>query len=91
MYNRNHTQFVGRHDYDRESAERFASWEGETFSVNIFKWGLMSNGKQLKQLKGVVRVSGNPKEKEKVFAEAERIVNLLDEGKWDGRKTVKVK
>jgi hypothetical protein len=91
MYNTKDIQFVGKHDYDKESAERFASWGGKSFSVNIFQWGLKSNGKEMKPLKGVVRVSGSPSNKEKVFAEAERIVNLLDAGKWDGRKSVVVK
>ena len=91
MYNTKDIQFVGKHDYDKESAEKFASWGGNSFSVNIFQWGLKSNGKEMKQLKCVVRVSGNPNDKEKVFAEAEKIVNLLDAGKWDGRKSVSVK
>jgi hypothetical protein len=91
MHNTKDIQFVGKHDYDKESAERFASWGGNSFSVNIFQWGLKSNGKEMKPLKCVVRVSGNPNDKDKVFAEAERIVNLLDAGKWDGRKSVSVK
>ena len=91
MYNTKDIQFVGKHDYDKESAERFASWGGKSFSVNIFQWGLKSNGKEMKPLKCVVRVNGNSKDKEKVFAEAEKIVNLLDAGKWDGRKSVSVK
>jgi hypothetical protein len=91
MYNTKDIQFVGKHDYDKESSEKYASWGGNSFSVNIFQWGLKSNGKEMKPLKGVVRVSGNPNDKEKVFAETERIVNLLDNGKWDGRKSVSVK
>ena len=91
MYNTKDIQFVGKHDYDKESAEKFASWGCNSFSVNIFQWGLKSNGKEMKPLKCVVRVSGNPNDKEKLFAEAERIVNLLDDGKWDGRKSVSVK
>jgi hypothetical protein len=91
MYNTKDIKIVGKHDYDKESAERFASWGGKSFSVNVFQWGLKSNGKEMKPLKGVVRVSGRPINKEKVFAEVERIVNLLDAGKWDGRKSVVVK
>ena len=91
MYNFKDIQFVGKYDYDKASAENFASWSGKSFSVNIFKWELKSNGKEMKMGKGVVRVSGSPSIKEKVFAEAERIVNLLDAGKWDGRKTINIK
>lgn len=91
MYNVKDIQFVGKHDYDKASAENFASWSRKSFSVNIFKWELKSNKKEMKMGKGVVRVSGSPSVKEKVFAEAERIVNLLDAGQWDGRKSVTVK
>ena len=91
MFKARDIQFVGKHDYDKASAENFASWNGKSFSVNIFKWELKSNGKEMKKGKGIVRVSGSPSIKEKVFAEAERIANLLDTGQWDGRKSVTVK
>ncbi len=90
MYSKKDIQFVGKHDFDRKRAEMFSSFSESSFSVNIFKWGMKSNGKELKPLKCVVRVIGNPKNKEKVFQEAKKIVNLLDNGKWDGRKTVSV-
>jgi hypothetical protein len=61
MYNTKDIKIVGKHDYDKESAERFASWGGKSFSVNVFQWGLKSNGKEMKPLKGVVRVSGRRK------------------------------
>ena len=67
MYNSKDIQFVGKHDYDKESAEKFASWGGNSFSVNIFKWGLKNNGKEMKPLKCVVRVSGSPLNKEKIW------------------------
>lgn len=91
MYNVKDIQFVGKHDYDKESAENFASWYGKSFSVNIFKWELKSNKKEMKKGKSVVRVSGSPSIKDRVFSEAERIVNLLDTGQWDGRKSVTVR
>lgn len=91
MYNSKDIQHVGKYDYDKESAEKFASWNGKSFSVNIFKWQLKSNKKEMKMGKGVVRVSGSPSIKDKVFAEAEKIINLLDAGQWDGRKSVTVK
>jgi len=90
MYNTRDIQFVGKHDYDKDSANKFADWGGKSFSVNIFKWGLKSNGKEMKPLKGVVRVSGKPEEKEKVFAHCDVIVKQLDNNEWDGRKTVNV-
>lgn len=91
MYNVKDIQFVGKHDYDKESAERFASWGGKSFSVNIFQWGLKSNGKEMKPLKGLVRVSGSPSNKEKVFEFCENVVKDLDANLWDGRKSVTVK
>jgi len=91
MYNSKDIQFVGKHDYDKESAERYASFSEKTFSVNIFKWGLKSNGKEMKPLKCVVRVSGSPLCKAKIFEFCENIVKDLDSGTWDGRKTVTVK
>lgn len=89
MYNTKDIQFVGKHDYDKENATTESGWN-KTFSVGIFKWELKSNGKSMKKGKAIVRVSGLVENKEKVFAEAERIVNLLDAGKWDGRKSVSV-
>lgn len=91
MYNPKDIQFVGRHDYNKETAEMFASWNGESFSVNIFKWGLTKNGKRMKPLKCVVRVSGKPQNIEKVFEFCENVVKHLDSNTWDGRKTVFVK
>lgn len=91
MYNTKDIQFVGKHDYDKESAERFSNWAEKSFSVNIFQWALKSNGKEMKPTKGVVRVSGSPQNKEKVFAFCESVVKDLDSGTWDGRKSVFVK
>ena len=91
MYNTKDIQFVGKHDYDKESAENFASLNGKSFSVNIFKWELKSNGKEMKPLKGVVRVSGSPLNKEKVFEFCDNAVKDLDNNLWDGRKSVVIK
>ena len=94
MYNSKDIQFLGKHDFDRESAENFASWGGKSFSINIFKWELKTNGKEMKRSKGIVRVSGSPRIKDKVFAESERVIQLLDSGTYfdiDGRKTINVK
>lgn len=88
MYNPKDIQFVGKHDYDKESAELYSKLGQKTFSVNIFKWGLTSNGKKMKPLKCVVRVSGSPKDKDRVFQFCENVVKDLDSGQWDGRKTV---
>lgn len=90
MYNVKDIQFVGKHDFDKESAERFASYGCKTFSVNIFQWGIKSNKKEMKPLKCVVRVNGKPADKDKIFAICENIVKDLDNGEWDGRKTVSV-
>lgn len=91
MYNKKDIQFVGKHDYDKESAKLYASLGYKSFSVNIFQWALKSNGKEMKPLKGVVRVSGSPLNKEKVFEFCENVVKDLDTGMWDGRKSVVVK
>lgn len=91
MYNTKDIQFVGKHDYDKDSAERYASFGGNYFSLNIFKWGLKSNGKEMKPLKCVVRVSGSPPNKEKVFEFCENVVKDLDNNLWDGRKSVVIK
>ena len=91
MYNPKDIQFVGKHDYDKSSAERYASYDVQSFSVNIFKWGLKSNGKEMKPLKCVVRVSGSPSNKEKIFESCENIIKDLDNGTWSGKKSVIVK
>ena len=89
MYNTKDIQFVGKHDYDKESA-LFGGWN-KTFSVSVFKWELKSNGKEMKKGKCIVRVSGNVENKENVFQFAENVVKDLDTDLWDGRKSVFVK
>ena len=91
MYNPKDIQFAGKHDYDKESAEKFASWGGKSFSVGIFKWELKSNKKELKRGKVVVRVHGSCGAINNVFKECEMVLKDLDENQWDGRKNVFVK
>lgn len=91
MYNPKDIQFVGKYDYDKEKALKFASYDVETFSINIFQWELKSNKKSMKAGKGVVRVIGEPRKKEQAFKMAEDIVVALDNGHWNGPKTVKIK
>jgi hypothetical protein len=62
-----------------------------SFSVGIFQWVLKNNGKEMKPSKAVVRVSGSPLNKEKVFECCNKIVKDLDANIWDGRKTVTIK
>lgn len=88
MYNFKDIQFVGKHDYDKESA---ILCRNKTFSVGIFKWELKNDGKTMKKGKAIVRVSGDVSNKEKVFEFAENVVKDLDANIWDGRKTVTVK
>ena len=90
MYNFKDIQFVGKYDYDKESAITESGWN-KTFSVGIFKWELKSNGKSMKKGKAIVRVSGLVENKEKVFEFAENVVKDLDANMWDGRKSVFVK
>ena len=91
MYNPKHIQFTGKHDYDKESAEKYASWGGKSFSVNIFQWELKSNGKEMKRGKCKVRIHGNYADMEKVWVISESVVKALDENNWDGRKSITVK
>ncbi len=91
MYNIKDIAFVGKHDYDKASAERFASYGGNSFSVGIFKWELKSNGKEMKRGKVVVRVHGSCGAIKSVFENCEYIVKDLDNNEWDGRKNVFVK
>ena len=90
MYNPKDIQFVGKHDYDKESALTESGWN-KTFSVGIFKWEIKNNGKSMKKGKIIIRISGLVENKEKVFEMAESVVKKLDEGNWDGRKSVVVK
>lgn len=86
MYNPKDIQFVGKHDFDRDIIE---GWN-ITFSVGIFQWILSADGKHMKKGKAKVRVSGLVIDKQRVFEVAESIVNDLDSGNWDGRKTVRL-
>lgn len=80
---------VGKHDFQIPTiADKWKFENQKTFSINIFPWGLYSNGKKLKQLKGVVRVHGNVKDLEKMTKMAELVANQLDCDEWDGRKNV---
>lgn len=91
MENRKDLKREGFHDYNKESAEGYAEWNGKTFSVNIFQWIMKSGKKEMKPSKCVVRVSGKPEDKEKVFDMCDTICKLLDAREWDGRKTVFIK
>lgn len=92
MYNLKDIQFVGKHDFDNESALRM-SWQGwnETFSIGIFKWEMKNNDKEMKKGKTIVRVLGDCNNRDQVFNMAEQVVKSLDLGDWDGRKTVNVR
>jgi hypothetical protein len=90
MYNTKDIQFVGKHDYDKENSSSEGGWN-KTFSIGIFKWELKGNGKSMKKGKAIVRISGDVINKESVFGVAENVTKLLNEGNWDGRKTVVVK
>lgn len=91
MYNQKDIQFAGKHDYDKQSAEVFANAVSfNSFSIGIFKWVLSNDGKRLKRGKVVVRIQAPTGKKEEAFKFAENVVNDLDNGTWDGRKTVKI-
>ena len=84
MYNPKDIQFVGKHDFSKNIIN---SWN-ETFSVGIFQWKLKNDGKSMKRGKSLVRVRGRLSDKSSVFEMAESIVEKLDSGNWDGRKSV---
>ena len=90
MYNVKDIQFVGKYDYDKQSAEHFASWGGNSFSIGIFQWLLKSNGKEMKRGKVIVRIHASPSQIEKAFETAEEIIRQLDAGKWTGKKSVTI-
>lgn len=92
MYNPKDTQFVGKHDFDADYARRQAKATGwESFSFGIFKWGMKSNGKEMKPTAAVVRVKASPKDVEAAISRAEQIVSQLDAGSYSGAKTVVIK
>lgn len=90
MYQKEWTQFAGRHDYDEVSARKFAGYGMQTFSINIFKWGLSSSGKTLKKGACIVRVIASPKNSDAAFKKAANIVEQLDSGTWSGMKVVRI-
>lgn len=77
MYNPKDIQFVGKHDFDKDSV--ITGWN-KTFSVGIFKWELKYDKRSMKKGKHIVRVNGLTCDPDPVFTEAERIVKLLDAG-----------
>ena len=90
MYNAKDIQFVGKHDYDKESA-LIDLGANKTFSVGIFKWYLKKDKKSMGKFAAKVRVSGLVENKDKVFEMADNVVKALDNNIWDGRKSVVVK
>lgn len=73
---------VGEHDFHGKCSpgEKDYSHTFESFSVGIFKIEGKASGKGLKQGKILVRVSGSTDYPERVFDEARRICQALDEG-----------
>ncbi len=92
MYNTKDIVFAGKHDYDKDEALKYATNSNcKSFSVGVFKWELKSNGKEMKKGRVIVRVSGLTTQVNQVMWMSENVVKLLDEGMWDGRKTVVIK
>ena len=79
---------VGKHDFDKEYYLRNDFSNTNSFSINIFPYGLYSNGKKLKKLGGVVRIHGSENKKSEMIKMAELVVSQLDSNEWDGRKNV---
>lgn len=82
----------GKHAYDKNNALEWLSVshpDTKSFSVGIFKWVLSANKRYLKPSKAVVRVIGSAKEPVKIFNTADLLIRRLDEGTWNGQKTLK--
>lgn len=87
MYNPNDIQFVGKHDYDKEKAKMFLEWQGETFSINIFKWEMMKTSKnRMKPSKGIIRVICRCDNSVGVFDFCDNLVKMLDNNEIDLKK-----
>lgn len=82
---------AGKYGYDRESCEAMAdsNW-AQTFSIAVFELVLKSGKKELKRGKTAVRIKAACKDKAAAFEMADKVVELLEIGKWDSRKTVKI-
>lgn len=91
MYKQQDTQFAGKHDFDKEAALSMALIANKTFSINIFQWQLNSTGKLIKRGKCIVRLRASVFKQHMAILMAENIVDDLDKGIWDGRKTVSLK
>lgn len=89
MYKKTDIEKAGKHDYDKEAILKVSETFYETFSVNIFKWELKKNGKELKHGKCIVRVKAKiTVDKEQLCRYCEYIVYRLDNGEWSGYKSV---
>lgn len=88
MYDQKDLTKVGKHDFNKEYYLKNNFGDTRSFSINIFPWGLYSNGKKLKQLGGVVRIHGSEANKQEMIKMAELVISQLDANEWDGRKNV---
>lgn len=89
MYNTKDISFAGKYDYDKEAILKVSETFYETFSVNIFKWELKKNGKELKPGKCVVRVKAKTTvDKEKLCEYCESIIMSLYNGTYNGCKSL---
>lgn len=61
-----------------------------TFSVGVFPLIPKAGGKGTKRGKTLVRVQGYTEKPEAVYSKAREIISLLDAGKYDGPKLVRV-
>lgn len=91
MYNPKDIQFEGKHDFKFVGISDYYKQNYETFSIGIYQLNLTANGKRLKPSKAIVRVKGYTVQEEEVKKYAEQVVKMLDNGEWDGRKSVFVR
>lgn len=81
---------AGKHGFDGACAPGRSGTTGYTFSVGVFPWIPKKGRPGVKRGKVVVRVSGSTSEVEKVYAEAEKVALLLDDGRYKGPKSFDV-
>ena len=75
-----------KHDYSGSCAPTHP-YAGGSFSVGIFQWVPKASGKGLKKTAVKYRVKGFSSNPEPVYARAEEICRMFDEGKDLGKKS----
>ncbi len=82
---------LNKHDYDGQCTPGSGNSAAyNSFSVGIFKWVAKSGGNGLKRTKAIVRVKGSVSAPQNVYEKAKEICEQLDNGTYNGKKTITV-